>query len=106
MPKISKTALAATETLGKIEQEILKETSSVFEVKHPNPYALRQAVRSLILQYKWYPRVVLSAQDDTLYVLVKSTTYIMKLEEMVRRLALSVDDDNLYDEALALVRFI
>lgn len=79
-----------------------KEFVKSFEVV--NVKAVRQALwrrlRAEGLDYK------IMEQDGHLWVRSRPRTRQQRLEAMIRKLAMYVDDENLYEEALALVDYI
>lgn len=106
MPFKNEVSEKADEIVRDIRAKVQEEGSAILEYEFDRPQALRQAVRARVNEMGFRQRVNLAVTDVSLVVRIKEITYTTKLEKMVRRLALHVDDENLYDEALSLVGVI
>lgn len=74
-------------------------------VFHESPYAaqVRSCLLKLMRDHREFQGVRTALVDGGVRVLRPQRPYVHRLEEWVRKAMLYIDDENLYDEALALL---
>lgn len=93
---------------NKSVQEVLNAISEMKEgeartVMTEKAYAVRQAVRKVLTREERGGNIVMSMCGPAIVLYKKPRTYTSRLEDMLRRVMMSVDDENLYDEAMKLL---
>lgn len=61
---------------------------------------LRSYIRDLIRKEDWSKRVNLAIDGDVLFVHIKAVSREQRLEELLEKMMLAVEDEQLYDEAM------
>lgn len=89
--------------LQHIDEALATGTTKVLSYDVPNVKYLRNVVYDVVRKRGVKSRVTVKLTDGVLYVIVKNKPYVERLEDMVRKMMLHVDDENLFDEALKLL---
>lgn len=85
--------------INDIENALQTRRATMLQYATAHPKSFRETLL-VVLKKRGIKRVTTRVADGNLYVIIREQPYVERLEGLVRKLMMSVDNEKLYEEAM------